>query len=113
MKSRFVRQASALTTLLFASLATALAQTNQPSNLQAGDAASPVKPAEKESTGKPVWLTELSLGFREGYDNNVYANGFDKNFYPVSYTGPYPGSVTALKDQGSFFEIVSPKVAVD
>ena len=113
MKSRFMREASAASTLLFALLATALAQTNQSVNPQAGDAAGPAKPAGKASSAKPAWLTEVSLAFREGYDNNVYASGVARKYYPGTYTGPYPGSVATCKDHGSFFETFSPKVAVD
>lgn len=113
MNRRFAQNASAWATILFASLATA-AQTNQPACLQANDAANPAKPvAGKSLFVKPAWLTELSIGFREGYDNNVFASGVDPKYYPGTYKGPFPGSVLAEKNHGSFFETLSPKVAID
>ena len=113
MKCQIIRNASAWTIVLFASLATA-AQTNQPASLQAGDAsANPAKLEAKGKTWKPAWLTDLSIGFREGYDNNVFASGVDPRYYPTYFTGPYPGSVTTEKNHSSFFETLSPKVSVD
>jgi opacity protein-like surface antigen len=115
MQIRLVRSVSAATAGLFVSLTTAAwAQTNQPASLPAGGA------VLRTETHAPIllppkskWLTELSLGFREGFDNKVYASGVDWKYYPSSYQGPYPGSVTAEKNRGSFFETISPRVAVD
>ena len=102
MKNPFVRIADAGAVLLFASLATAFAHTNQPASL-----------STTTQSWKPSWLTEVSLGFREGFDNNVYRSGCDEKYYPGAYRSPIPGSVTALPNQGSFFDIFTPRVAVD
>ena len=96
MKPRFRRVASAMSTILIASMA--VAQT--------------VAPAADNQL-KPDWLTEASFSFREGYDNNVFASGVDPRYYPGSYVGPIPGSVWAEKNHGSFFEVFTPKVAMD
>jgi len=61
---------------------------------------------------KPTWLTEVSLGIKESYDNNVFLSGVDAKYLPVSYPLP-PGSVAALKDEGSWVTAVSPKVDVN
>jgi len=55
---------------------------------------------------KPSWLTDLSVGVRESYDDNVYA-------YDVR-TGPFdtgiPGSEAGLRRRDSWITTVSPKV---
>ncbi|MFZ4394940.1 MAG: outer membrane beta-barrel protein [Kiritimatiellia bacterium] len=107
-----IREARTMATLLFATTATAFAQ-NNPST---GDAASAAKPANPPAAAsqplfaKPAWLTELSLGIRAGYDNNVYRNGAD---LPAVVPAPWSGSDLALPNKGSFFESVSPKIVVD
>lgn len=101
MKTRFAVNAGAAATLLFASLTNAFAQ------------ATPSAALATATPWKPVWLTEVSLGYRQGYDNNVFLSGVDPVFYPLTYLGPCVGSVTARRDHGSFFETISPKVAID
>jgi hypothetical protein len=68
-------------------------------------------PASSEN-GKPAWLSEASLGIKEGYDDNVFASGVDSKYLPSTYTVP-AGSVAALKDRSSWVTTVSPKLAVD
>jgi hypothetical protein len=70
------------------------------------------KPLALAPFKKPAWLTEISLGIKEGYDDNVYMSGVGKKFLPATYTVP-AGSVAALKDRGSWVTTVSPKVAMD
>ena len=94
MNNRLVQGASALAALLFAAVATA--QTSQGTD-----------------TWRLSWLTEASFSFREGYDNNVFISGVDSHYYPGSYVGPIPGSVWAEKNHGSFFQVYTPKIAMD
>jgi opacity protein-like surface antigen len=54
---------------------------------------------------KPSWLTDLSLGVKECYDDNVYLSGVN----PTSYVTP-SGGVEALKDHSSWVTTVSPKL---
>jgi hypothetical protein len=61
---------------------------------------------------KPAWLTDLSLGVRQSYDDNIFLSGADAKYLPASYTLP-PGSVAALKDRSSWVTTVSPKIAVN
>lgn len=61
---------------------------------------------------KPNWLTELSLGFRESYDNNVFLSGVSGRYLPANYTIP-PGGVAALKNQYSSITAVSPRIGFD
>jgi len=70
------------------------------------------KPLALAPFKKPAWLTEISMGIKEGYDDNVYMSGVGKKFLPASFTVP-AGSVAALKDRGSWVTTVSPKVAID
>lgn len=70
------------------------------------------KPLALAPFKKPVWLTDMSVGFKEGYDDNVYMSGVDKKFLPATYTVPV-GSVAALKDRWSWITTVSAKVGVD
>ena len=98
MKQTFIARAGAWATLLVTTATSALAQTN---------------PAPVATPWKPAWLTEASITFREGYDNNLFGSGLRPMYYPGSFTGPYAGSVLAEKDHGSFFEMYSPKVAFD
>jgi len=58
---------------------------------------------------RPAWLTEASLGVKEGYDNNIFMSGVSA---PPEYTVP-SGSVAALKDVYSWITTVSPKVDVN
>jgi len=89
MQNQLARNARTTAILLFSTVAAAFAQTNQ-----------------------PAWLTEASIAIRGGYDNNVFMSGCDPRYLPV-YAGPVPGSVTAEKNHGSFFEMLTPKVAAD
>ena len=96
MMNRIARTASALAALLLATAT--LAQTNTPA-------------LSKATNWKPAWLTEVSLSFRQGYDNNVYASGCASRYYPAYVV--YPGSVLAEKNHAVFFEMFTPKVATD
>jgi len=106
MTSRFSQKSRVWTLLLLATAANAWAQTNPPASLQ-------TCAADKATSGKPAWLTEASITVRGGYDNNVYASGCDGRFDPATYRGPIPGSVTATKNHGVFFEELTPKIAMD
>ncbi|MEO5366569.1 MAG: hypothetical protein H7831_09490 [Magnetococcus sp. WYHC-3] len=97
MQHQFAQKAIALTTLLFATASTVSAQATTPAT----------------TSWKPAWLTEVSISIREGYDNNIYGSGVDSVYYPGSFTGPIDGSVTATKEHGSFFNSITPKVAID
>ncbi len=61
---------------------------------------------------KPAWVTDCSVGMKEGYDNNVFMSGVDAKYLPPAYTVP-AGSVAALKDRYSWITTVSPKVGVN
>ena len=89
-----------------------ITQTNQVFSRSPSEAIQSAGIAKKKSW-RPTWLTEVSLGFREGYDNNVYASGVARRYYPGSFVGPVAGSVQSLKNHGSFFEVVTPRVAAD
>jgi opacity protein-like surface antigen len=54
---------------------------------------------------KPAWLTDLSVGIKESYDDNIYLSGV----VPTSATIP-AGGVEALKNHSSWVTTVSPKV---
>jgi len=83
---------------------------NQPSGSVAPTKASATDGAWK----KPAWLTELSLGIREGYDNNVYLSSIEPAYATPGYQNNIPpGGVAALKNHGSWFTTVSPKVGFD
>ncbi|MGA2751159.1 MAG: hypothetical protein ABSG59_20515 [Verrucomicrobiota bacterium] len=78
--------------------------------LAAHAADQPAAPASDLSQ-KPSWLTDLSLGVREGYDDNVFMGGVDPKYLPA-YAVP-PGSVAALENRSSWVTTVSPKVGVN
>jgi len=61
---------------------------------------------------RPAWLTDCSVGVREGYDGNVFQSGVNAKDLPASYTVP-SGSVAALKNEYSWITTVSPKIAVN
>lgn len=61
---------------------------------------------------KPAWLTDLSLGIKESYDDNVFLSGVDPKFYSSGYTVP-SGSVAALENRWSWVTTVSPKLGVN
>jgi hypothetical protein len=76
----------------------------------------PVAPSSSPATGKdsaaadaafqkPAWLMDLSVGAREGYDNNVFLSGVDQKYVPAG--------ASTLENRGSWVTIVSPKVAVN
>ena len=83
-----------------------------PSTVQADGAATSPKPLTNGGIQKPAWLTDLSVGIREGYDDNVYLGGADKQYLPAKYTVP-AGSVAAVEGHESFVTTLSPKVGVD
>ena len=68
-------------------------------------------PADAEII-RPAWLTDCSVGVREGYDGNVFQSGVNPADLPASYTVP-SGSVAALKNEYSWITTVSPKVGVN
>ena len=65
----------------------------------------PLSPAMQ----KPAWLTDLSLGIKENYDDNVFLQGVTP---PPGYA-VQPNSVAALRNLGSWVTVVSPKIGVD
>jgi hypothetical protein len=67
------------------------------------------KPASWKLFDKPAWLTDLSIGVKESYDNNVFLSGVDEQFLPSTYT-VVPGSAVALKEKASWVTTISPKV---
>ena len=71
-------------------------------------------PSDAESSGwtKPAWLTDLSVGVKEGYDDNVFMSGAEAKYLPATYTVP-PGSVAAWKGISSWVTTVSPKLGVN
>jgi opacity protein-like surface antigen len=54
---------------------------------------------------KPVWLTDLSLGIKESYDDDVYLTGVDQANRPIPQ-----GGVLTLKNYSSWITTLSPKV---
>lgn len=65
-----------------------------------------------DSWEKPAWLTDLSLGVKETYDDNVFLSGADKQFLPANFKVP-AGSVAALENKSSWVTTVSPKIGVN
>lgn len=63
-------------------------------------------------TNRPAWLTDCSVGIKEGYDNNVFLAGANPGSLPPAYTVP-SGSVVALKNEYSWVTTVSPKIGVN
>jgi hypothetical protein len=68
------------------------------------------KMVDLTSFQKPPWLTDLSLGIKESYDDNLYQSNV-KQFPPASFT--VPGSVAATKGISSFVTTISPKIGVN
>jgi hypothetical protein len=69
-------------------------------------------PLEPSPIGeKPAWLTDLSVGAKESYDNNVFLSGADSTFLPA-FSVPF-GSVAALKNVSSWITTISPKIGFD
>jgi len=67
-------------------------------------------PAVPSATfSKPNWLTDLSLGIKETYDDNVFLEGNDSSTKGWPKTLP-KGYVAAEKDKESFVTTVSPKI---
>jgi hypothetical protein len=89
---------------LFASQTSLRAETNVLSNTSD----KPVKLDEKAGQ-KPVWLSEISIGIREGYDNNVYL-GNRYNTVPASVP---IGATVALPKVGSEVTTISPKLGIN
>lgn len=61
---------------------------------------------------KPAWLTDLSLGIKESYDDNVFLSGVGSKYLPPVYAVP-AGSVAALENRWSWVTTVSPKLGVN
>jgi hypothetical protein len=77
----------------------------------------PGRPPERSgarflSFQKPAWLTELSVGVRQSYDNNVFLSGASSPYLPRLYTLPVD-SAPALKGVGSWVTTVSPRISVN
>ncbi len=68
-------------------------------------------PSSASGLSKPNWLTDLSVGVKESYDDNVFLSGVDPKYYPANYPVP-AGSVAALENRSSWVTTVSPKVGV-
>ena len=82
----------------------------------AADNATATAPAPQPTPAltKPAWLTDLSLGIKETYDDNIFAAGADsRNHGWIPATNVPPGSVVALKGESSFVTTVSPKLGVN
>jgi hypothetical protein len=62
---------------------------------------------------RPAWLTDLSVGVKESYDDNVFESGLSRSLAPSFPAAPAAGSVWAVKGVDSFITTVSPKVGVD
>ena len=60
---------------------------------------------------KPAWLSDLSFGLKESFDNNVYYSDVPPKDLPA-YAVP-AGSVAALRDQASWITTISPKIGVN
>lgn len=58
---------------------------------------------------KPAWLSDLSLGIKESYDDNVFLQGVT----PPPGFAVQPNSVAALRNVGSWVTMVSPKIGID
>jgi hypothetical protein len=83
-----------------------LANTGGAADLSAqGPAADTNSVATSAVVQKPAWLTDLSVGVREGYDNNVFLSGVDQKYVPA-------GTAT-LENRGSWVTTVSPKIGVN
>jgi len=61
-------------------------------------------PVVTTSSKKPKWLTDLSLGIKEGYDSNLWGAGTEL---------PYSATVKALETPSSWVTTVSPKIGID
>jgi hypothetical protein len=59
-----------------------------------------------------VWLTELSVGVKESYDDNVFLSGVPADHLPVSPVVP-PGSVAALNNSWSWVTTVAPRAVIN
>lgn len=113
---------------LFGALVVAIIALLGPNAARAGDAIAQPNPALTAGTGagsappgaadaanvfkKPDWLSDLSVGIRGSYDDNVFLSGAGSQYLPKVYLVP-PGSVVALKDISSWVTTISPKIAVN
>ena len=105
------RKSRVVAALAAAMLITSQASLQAQTNLSATTSDKPVALAPA-AAAKPAWLSELSLGIHEGYDDNVFRAGSGKNFSLPPYTLPQ-GGVAAVKGVGSYFTTISPKMVVD
>ena len=62
-------------------------------------------PMVTSSSSRPAWLTDLSLGIKEGYDSNVYMAGAAQQYMPK-------GTET-LKNISSWVTTISPKIGIN
>jgi hypothetical protein len=60
---------------------------------------------------KPAWLTDLSLGVKESYDDNVYLSGVGQHLAAGKIVPD--GGILARQDHSSFVTTVSPKVGIN
>jgi hypothetical protein len=59
--------------------------------------------AAAQSFKKPAWLSELSFGMKESFDNNIYMSGTSQQFAPAG--------LISVKERSSFVTTASPKAA--
>lgn len=57
---------------------------------------------------KPLWLTDLSFGIKESYDDDVYLTGVEQVNSPIP-----KGGVLALKNYSSWVTTLSPKLGIN
>ncbi len=93
-------------------VAVAAARTNETAVISSDSATNHKALTGFFSSPHPAWLTDLSVGVRQSYDDNVFLAGADAQYLPKKYVVP-PGSVAALKDLSSWVTTVSPKVAIN
>ena len=68
-------------------------------------------PVETSTLSKPLWLTDFSLGVKEGYDSNVLGAGSGLPFNNAP-TNPKT-NVYTLTTQDSWVTTISPKIGID
>jgi len=106
------RLALSITASILVSYGDAAAQPIQNAGLPSAVGANTPGVSAPDAWQKPVWLSDLSLGVKEAYDNNVFLSGVDPKYLPPVYKVP-AGSVAALQNQWSWVTTVSPKIGVN
>lgn len=78
---------------------------------KAGKSGKETIPVVAPSLGKPAWLTELSLGVKEGYDSNLLGQGTQ---LPYAAPSAIPKSqIYTLNNIDSWVTTISPKIGID